>query len=212
MTHHSIQEALKEVQAGNPIILLDDDSESSIAHLMLAAEKTTEEKLEQMIQVGSTTLHVSLEATRLIDLGFKASHEDNTYQVVNTVSIEALTADGDSVGEKMKTIATLLDFSSTVEDFRQPGHLFITQAAFGGVLKRAGHIEASIDLAKLAGLKPVGLVSEIARQDGSLIQGEDLAKWGEEQGYKKIVMEDLIAFRRSRESIVKRASSANMPT
>ncbi len=212
MTHPTIQEALSEIQAGNPIILLDDDGESSIAHLMLAAEKTTKERLAEMITVGSTSLHVSLEATRLIDLGFKASHEDNTYQVVNSVSIEALSSTGNSADEKMKTIGKLLDFSSTVEDFRQPGHLFITQAAFGGVLKRAGHIEASIDLAKLAGLKPVGLVSEIARPDGSLIQGEDLAKWSDEKGYKKIVMEDLIAFRRSRESIVKRASSAKMPT
>ena len=175
MTKSTIQEALAEVQAGRPLIVLDDETEDSKAHLFLAAEKITPELMKLMSDFGSTTLHVSLEASRLIDLGFTTSFEDNHYQVVNTISLSAIgTADNDGNDEKRVTINKLLDFGSTVADFRQPGHIYITQAAFGGVLRRAGHIEASIDLTKLAGLKPVGLVCEIANFDGSLIQGEVL--------------------------------------
>lgn len=212
MTLSSIQEALAEVQAGRPLIVLDDETEDSKAHLFLAAEKITPELMKTLTKYGATSLHISLEASRLIDLGFTTSFEDNQYQVVNTISLSAIgTTDNDSDDEKLITITKLLDFASTVSDFRQPGHIYITQAAFGGVLRRAGHIEASIDLTKLAGLKPVGLVCEIAKPDGTLIQGDDLVKLSESQGYKRIIMEDLISYRRQRESMVKRASSAKMP-
>lgn len=212
MTLSSIQEALAEVQAGRPLIVLDDETQDSKAHLVLAAEKITPELMKTLTKYGATSLHISLEASRLIDLGFTTSFEDNHYQVVNTISLSANgTADNDSNDEKLITITKLLDFGSTVADFRQPGHIYITQAAFGGVLRRAGHIEASIDLTKLAGLKPVGLVCEIAKPDGTLIQGDDLVKLSESQGYKRIVMEDLISYRRQRESMVKRASFAKMP-
>jgi 3,4-dihydroxy 2-butanone 4-phosphate synthase/GTP cyclohydrolase II len=163
MTLSSIQEALIEVQAGRALIVLDDETDESKAHLFLAAEKITPKLMKEMKVLGGNTLHVSLEASRLIDLGFTTSFEDNHYRVVNTISLSAIgTQDNDSDEEKLVTINKLLDFGSTVNDFRQPGHIYITQAAFGGVLRRAGHIEASIDLTKLAGR--LGLRNRIPRR------------------------------------------------
>jgi len=213
MTKSTIIEALEEVAKGRLLVIMDEESDDAKAHLYLAAEKITPELLEIFNTVGHFTLHASLEASRMIDLGFKASYEDNRYQVVNTVSISANEVALDfSDAAKIVTIEKLLDLHTTISAFTQPGHLFITQSSFGGVLKRAGHIEASIDLARLARLKPIGLVSEIADPKGNLLIGKDLDAFCEIYGIKKIMMEDLIAFRRKSESMVKRASSAKMPT
>jgi len=205
--------AISATQQGKPIIILDDESADSKAHLILAAEKTTPETLALFNEFGQSTLHVALEASRMLDLGFKASFDDNTYLVVNSISIQSKSVGSDhSLEARLDTIVKLADYNSTLTDFVQPGHVYITQAHFGGVLKRVGHVEASVDLARLAGLRPVGLVSEIAHQDGKRLTQDELKELAEKEKFIVIKIEDLIAHRRQRESTIKRASSANLPT
>jgi len=213
MKFNTIPMAISATQQGKPIIILDDDSADSKAHLILAAEKTNPDTLALFNAYGQSTLHVALEASRMLDLGFKASFDDNTYLVVNSISIQSKNVGSDhSLEARLDTITKLADYNSTLTDFVQPGHVYITQAHFGGVLKRVGHVEASVDLARIAGLRPVGLVSEIAHQDGKRLTHDELKDLAEQEKFIVIKIEDLIAHRRQRESTIKRASSANLPT
>lgn len=213
MKFNTIPMAINAIQQGKPLIILDDDSPTSKAHLLMAAEKSTPETLAFFNAVGQSTLHVALEASRMLDLGFQASFDDNTYLVVNSISIQAKSVKNDkSLEARLDTILKLADYNSTLTDFVQPGHVYIIQSHFGGVLKRVGHVEASVDLARLAQLRPVGLVSEIAHPDGKRYTAQELSELAEQKGLLVIKIEDLIAHRRQRESTIKRASSANMPT
>lgn len=213
MKKSSINEVLDSISKGKVVIVLDDVSEESKAHFVLAAEKVNTETYTLLKKYGHNTIHVALEASRLIDLGFKASYEDNSYQVVNTVSVDfkGNTTNG-SIESEMKTIEALVNPNLSILDFKQPGSVFITQASYGGVLKRAGHIEASIDLARLSKLKPIGLVSEIANDKGQRLNQAELSQLAESYGLDFVVVEDIIAYRRQNESMIKRASSAKMPT
>lgn len=211
MNKLEIIELLDELKNGKAIVVLDDESENSVAHLVMAAEKVNLESMRFFHKVGQDTVHISLEASKLIDMGFKASFDDNAYQVVNTVSLDDKTnTHGDSVEARLKTILKVVDANSTQTDFRQPGHVYITQATYGGVLRRAGHIEAAVDLARLAKLKPIGLISEIADEQGSRLTGSALQTWMPE--LKRLVISDLIAYRHETESMIKRVDEAKMPT
>lgn len=213
MKFNTIPLAINAISQGKPLVIMDDESPDSKAHLLMAAEKTTPETLALFNKVGQSTLHVALEGSRMLDLGFLASFDNHAYHVVNSISIQEKTIANDhSLEARLKTILRLADYDSTLTDFVQPGHLYITQAHFGGVLKRVGHVEASVDLARLAGLRPVGLVSEIAHRSGKRFTGEELAQWVAQEGLLVIKIEDLIAHRRQRESTIKRASDAKMPT
>jgi len=213
MKFNTIPMAISATQQGKPIIILDDESAESKAHLILAAEKTTPETLALFNAYGQSTLHVALEASRMLDLGFKASFDDNTYLVVNSISIQSKSVGLDhSLEARLDTIVKLADYNSSLVDFVQPGHIYITQSHFGGVLKRVGHVEASVDLARLSGLRPVGLVSEIAHPDGKRLSHQELKELADKENFIVIKIEDLIAHRRQRESTIKRASSANLPT
>jgi 3,4-dihydroxy 2-butanone 4-phosphate synthase/GTP cyclohydrolase II len=213
MKFNTIPMAINAAQQGKPIIIMDDDTEGAKAHLILSAEKTTPETLAIFNEVGQSTLHVAIEASRMLDLGFQASFDDQTYHVVNTLSLQDKKVGKDhSLEGRLSTIQKLADYNSTLADFVMPGHIYIIQSHFGGVLKRVGHVEASVDLARLAGLRPVGLVSEIAHKSGKRLTHEELSEFAEKKGYLIIKIEDLIAHRRQRESTIKRASDAKMPT
>lgn len=213
MKFNTIPMAIQATSLGKPVVILDDDSNDSKAHLILAAEKLTSETLALFNKVGQSTLHVALEASRMLDLGFQARLDDHAYTVVNTLSLQAKSVKSDkSLEARLETILKLADYNSTIADFVMPGHCYIIQAHFGGVLKRVGHVEASVDLARLANLKPVGLVSEIAHQDGTRFTLAELADWATEHSLTVIKIDDLIAHRRQRESTVKRAADAKMPT
>lgn len=213
MKTSSIKEVLESISKGKVVIVLDDVSEESKAHFVMAAEKINPETYALLKKYGHNTIHVALEASRLIDLGFKASYEDNSYQVVNTVSVDFKgNTSNDSIESEIKTIEALVNPNLSILDFKQPGSVYITQASYGGVLKRAGHIEASVDLARLSKLKPIGLVSEIANDKGQRLNQAELCQLAEEYGLEFVVVEDIIAYRRQTESMIKRASSAKMPT
>ncbi|HCT62784.1 MAG TPA: GTP cyclohydrolase II [Erysipelotrichaceae bacterium] len=213
MKNTSVQDVLKTFSEGGLVLIHDGLDSDNKAHLILSAEKITEESYKALKRVGYQTIHVALEASRLIDLGFKASFEDNSYQVVNTVSVDAKDNEAENVLlSELKTIAKLVDPHSSILDFKQPGTVFITQAAYGGVLKRAGHVEAAVDVARLSGLKAMALISEIADESGKRLSNEELADFVEKHAIPCLKLEDLILHRRQTESMVKRASSAKMPT
>lgn len=213
MKNSSVQDVLKMFSEGGLVLIHDGLDSDNKAHLITSAEKITEESYKALKRVGFQTIHVALEASRLIDLGFKASFEDNSYQVVNTVSVDAKDNEAENVLlSELKTIAKLVDPHSSILDFKQPGTVFITQAAYGGVLKRAGHVEAAVDVARLSGLKAIALISEIADESGKRLNNEELAAFVEKHAIPCLKLEDLILHRRQTESMVKRASSAKMPT
>ena len=213
MKNSSVQDVLKMFSEGGLVLIHDGLDSDNKAHLITSAEKITEESYKALKKVGFQTIHVALEASRLIDLGFKASFEDNSYQVVNTVSVDAKDNEAENVLlSELKTIAKLVDPHSSILDFKQPGTVFITQAAYGGVLKRAGHVEAAVDVARLSGLKAMALISEIADESGKRLNNEELAAFVEKHAIPCLKLEDLILHRRQTESMVKRASSAKMPT
>lgn len=213
MKNSSVQDVLKTFSEGGLVLIHDGLDSDNKAHLITSAEKITEESYKALKRVGFQTIHVALEASRLIDLGFKASFEDNSYQVVNTVSVDAKDNEAENVLlSELKTISKLVDPHSSILDFKQPGTVFITQAAYGGVLKRAGHVEAAVDVARLSGLKAMALISEIADESGKRLSNEELATFVEKHAIPCLKLEDLILHRRQTESMVKRASSAKMPT
>ena len=213
MKNSSVQDVLKMFREGGLVLIHDGLDSDNKAHLITSAERITEESYKALKRVGFQTIHVALEASRLIDLGFKASFEDNSYQVVNTVSVDAKDNEAENVLlSELKTIAKLVDPHSSILDFKQPGTVFITQAAYGGVLKRAGHVEAAVDVARLSGLRAMSLISEIADESGKRLSNEELAAFVEKHAIPCLKLEDLILHRRQTESMVKRASSAKMPT
>ena len=213
MKNSSVQDVLKTFSEGGLVLIHDGLDSDNKAHLITSAEKITEESYKALKKVGFQTIHVALEASRLIDLGFKASFEDNSYQVVNTVSVDAKDNEAENVLlSELKTIAKLVDPHSSILDFKQPGTVFITQAAYGGVLKRAGHVEAAVDVARLSGLRAMALISEIADESGKRLNNEELAAFVEKHAIPCLKLEDLILHRRQTESMIKRASSAKMPT
>jgi len=209
----SIKEEIEAISKGKIIVVLDDTSDESKTNLVMAAEKVSVDTFTFLKKFGHKTIHVALEASRLIDLGFQASYEDNSYQVVNTVSVDFKgNLETNSIESEIKTIEALVNPNLSLLDFKQPGTIFITQASYGGVLKRAGHIEAAIDLARLAKLKPIGLVSEIADEKGVRLNKDSICDLVEDCEMCFVTVEDLIAYRRQTESMIKRASSAKMPT
>lgn len=213
METKSIIEVIDSISKGKIVVVLDDTSVDSKAHFVMAAEKVTFETYAILKKYGHQTIHVALEASRLIDLGFQASYEDNSYQVVNTVSVDFKgNVETKTIESEIKTIKALVNPNLSLLDFKQPGSVYITQASYGGVLKRAGHIETAVDLARLAKLKPIGLVSEIADENGVRFTKTALYDLALKLDLFFVTVEDLISYRRQTESMVKRASSAKMPT
>lgn len=209
----NLKNRLENVSEGKPVIVMDESSADSKAHIVVAADALNLETLHFIRSVGYDTLHVCVEASKLIDMGFKASFEDNAYQVVNSVSIQAKDlTENTSDASYLKTIQTLVEPSSTLQNFKQPGHLFMTQVMYGGVLRRAGHVEAAVDLAKLAKRKGIALIAEIADEKGQRLQGQALVEFSTKHQLPIVLVEELIAYRRETESMIKRVDAAKMPT
>lgn len=209
----NLQTRLNHFASGKAVVIMDESSNDSKAHIALAADTLSLDTLKFIREVGYQTLHVCVEASKLIDMGFKASFEDNAYQVVNTVSVEAKElSENQSDASYLKTIQTLVEPSSTLQNIKQPGHLYLTQVMYGGVLRRAGHVEAAVDLAKLAKRKGIALIAEIADEKGQRLSGDALTAFCEKHQLPIVLVEELIAYRRETESMIKRVDAAKMPT
>ena len=216
MPFHTIDEALDDIRAGKFVILVDDEDRENEGDLVMAAESITPQAVNFMAKHARGLICLTLTAERADRLHLHPQTTDNTapFGTAFTVSIDAARdiTTGISAADRATTIRMAVDPSSTPSDFTRPGHIFPLRAHNGGVLKRAGQTEGSVDLARLAGLCPAGVICEIMNDDGTMARVSDLAAFAERHAVKLITIKDLIQYRLVRETFVKQSVSARMPT
>jgi 3,4-dihydroxy 2-butanone 4-phosphate synthase / GTP cyclohydrolase II len=211
-----VEAALDAIRAGRMVVVCDDEDRENEGDLVLAAEHATEEALAFMVRHGSGIVCVALEPDRLDTLGLPlmAGEGSDALGTAFTLSVDARvgTTTGVSASDRARTIAALVDPQTRPDGLRRPGHVFPLRSKPGGVLERAGHTEASLDLARLAGLYPAGVICEIVAEDGSMAHGAELVRFAETHGLPVLSIAELIAFRAARERIVVRHIETRMPT
>jgi len=215
MMFNTIEEAIEAIKNGEMIIVVDDEDRENEGDLIVAAEHATPEAINFMATYGRGLICLPMEAKRADDLNFKPMVSDNTdaFHTAFTDSIDAANVTtGISAHERSMTILKTLDENAKPSDFKKPGHVFPLVAKKGGVLKRAGHTEAAVDFAKLAGLNPSGVICEIMNDDGSMARLDDLVPYAKKHGLKMVTIADLIEYRKKRDRYVKRAASSYLPT
>ena len=212
----SIQQALKALQDGRFVIISDDKDRENEGDLVVAAEKITPEHVAFLLKHTGGVICVPMTRERLDQLNIPQMVLDNTdpNKTAFTVSVDYKigTTTGISAQDRAKTIRALAHPQSRPEDFTRPGHVFPLRCKAGGVLKRAGHTEASIDLLEMASLAPVGAISEIVNPDGSMTRNRDLKNFSEEHGIPLLSVSELIKYRRKHEVLVECVSQASIPT
>ncbi len=216
MATASIESALEDIRAGKMVILVDDEDRENEGDLTMAAEKVTPEAINFMAKYGRGLICLSL-APELVDklqLPMMASRNTSRFGTAFTVSIEAKegVTTGISAHDRAHTILTAIADNAGPEDIATPGHVFPLRAKEGGVLVRAGQTEGSVDLARLAGLKPAGVICEIMKEDGTMARMPDLEEFAKEHDLKIITIADLIAYRLKNESFVKREVETRLPS
>ena len=212
----SIEAAIADIAAGKPVVVVDDEDRENEGDIIMAAAKATPEWIAFTIRHTSGILCVPLpiaEARRL-QLQQMVADNDAPLSTAFTVSVDVrdgLTT-GSSGEERCNTIRALANHNSDPRDFVRPGHIFPLVAREGGVLMRTGHTEAAVDLARLAGLPPVGMLAELVNDDGSVKKGEQIAAFAKTHGLKLVSIDDLIAYRQQREKLITRVSSSPVKT
>lgn len=212
---NTIEEALEEIKKGNFVIVVDDEDRENEGDLIVAAEKVTTEKINFMTKYARGLVCMPIVGERLeeLSIGQMVSENTDNHETAFTVSIDYKdTTTGISAGERAMTIKKVLDPNVSGEDFRRPGHIFPLKGREGGVLKRAGHTEAAIDLARLAGLYPAGVICEIMNEDGTMARTPQLIEFANKNDIKIITIADLIAYRRKNEILVSKVAEAKLPT
>ena len=203
-----VNEAIQEIRRGRPVIVVDDEDRENEGDIVLAAEKITPEWVNFMAKHGRGLICLTLTEERAaeLDLAPMVGNNSAQFQTAFTVSIEARegVTTGISAADRARTIEVAVDPRSTARDLARPGHIFPLIARDGGVLVRTGHTEGSVDLARLAGLIPAGVICEILKDDGSMARRPELEQFAKEHDLKIISIADLIAFRRVKEKLVKR--------
>jgi 3,4-dihydroxy 2-butanone 4-phosphate synthase/GTP cyclohydrolase II len=211
-----IEAALKQFAAGKSLVVVDDEGRENEADLILAAELATVESIGFMVRHTSGVICVPMYGNDLNRLNIPPMtlFNEDTKQTAFTVSVDASegVTTGISAADRTKTIHVLADSESKPTDLRRPGHIFPLRAVEGGVLRRAGHTEAAVDLAVLANLKPVGVLCELVHDDGSMMRAEAARKFADENDLLMISIADLISYRRANEKHVECISSAQLPT
>ncbi len=212
----SIEEAIKDIKAGKLIIVVDDENRENEGDFLMAAEKVTPEAINFMIKYGRGLVCMPVTGNRLDELNIPMMVNQNTssHCTAFTVSIEAKegVTTGISPYDRAKTIKTVIDPATRPEDIARPGHIFPLRAREGGVLVRAGHTEAAIDFANLAGLYPAGVICEIINSDGSMARLPELEDIANEHGIKIVSIADLIEYRMRHEKLVAAVANTKMPT
>jgi 3,4-dihydroxy 2-butanone 4-phosphate synthase / GTP cyclohydrolase II len=213
---HRIEEALEDIRQGKMVILVDDEDRENEGDLTMAAEKVTTEAINFMAKYGRGLICLSLTEERLNELRLPMMVSDNTsrFQTAFTVSVDARkgVTTGISAADRATTILTAIDEGAQPDDLVSPGHIFPLKAQPGGVLVRTGQTEGSVDLARLAGLKPAGVICEIMNEDGTMARMPDLEIVAQKHGLKIIAIADLIKYRLNKESLVRRIATAKLPT
>jgi len=212
----TIQDAIEDIRAGKMVVVLDDEDRENEGDLVMAAEKVTPEAINFMRKEAGGLICVPLLGARLDDLQIPQMVRDNTavHETAFTVSVEArgVTTTGISAHDRAATIKKLLDPDAVPADFLRPGHTFPLRARAGGVLVRAGQTEASVDLARLSGLYPAGVICEVMAEDGTMERLDGLRDYADRHGLRLITVKDLIAYRMRTEKLVKRVAEFNLPT
>jgi 3,4-dihydroxy 2-butanone 4-phosphate synthase/GTP cyclohydrolase II len=210
-----IDDAITAIRRGKMVIVVDDEEREDEGDLVMAAEKVTPEALNFMITHGRGLVCVPLTGRRLEQLGLPQMVSSNTEHMATafTVSVDAKSVDtGISAFDRCKTIQALINPQTRPDDLARPGHLFPLRARDGGVLVRAGHTEAAVDLARLAKLTPAGVICEIMNEDGSMARLPQLQAFATAHGLPLITIADLIRYRMTREKLVKKVAEARLPT
>ncbi|HEU0073162.1 MAG TPA: bifunctional 3,4-dihydroxy-2-butanone-4-phosphate synthase/GTP cyclohydrolase II [Dehalococcoidia bacterium] len=214
----TVEEAIEEFRAGRFVIITDDESRENEGDLVIAAEFATAESINFMAKYGRGLICMPMTGERLDELGIpmQVSPQDNgsLFGTAFTVSVEARSnvTTGISAADRAETVRVLIDPKTTKRELAMPGHLFPLRAREGGVMVRAGQTEAAVDLAKLAGLYPAGLVCEIMNEDGTMARLPDLKKFAQRHHLKIISVEQMIAYRQQHERLVERVTETVIPT
>jgi 3,4-dihydroxy 2-butanone 4-phosphate synthase/GTP cyclohydrolase II len=213
---NTIEEAIEDLRKGKMIILVDDEDRENEGDLCMAAEKVTPEAINFMAKYGRGLICLSLTPERVEELKLPMMTDENSspYGTAFTISIEAKrgVTTGISAHDRAKTILTAIDPKTKPEDLARPGHVFPLRARPGGVLQRVGHTEGSVDLARLAGLYPAGVICEIMNDDGTMARVPELMEFARRHNLKIVTIKDLIKYRMRTERLVKRIAITNLPT
>jgi 3,4-dihydroxy 2-butanone 4-phosphate synthase / GTP cyclohydrolase II len=218
MSFTRVEEAIDAVARGEFVVVVDDEDRENEGDLIIAAERMTPEKMAFMIRYTSGVICLPLEGSRLdeLQLPLMVAGPENSEQqrTAFTVSVDAKhgTTTGISAADRAATVLRVIDPSTCAEDLARPGHIFPLRYREGGVLKRAGHTEAAVDLARMAGAYPAGVLAEIVNDDGTMQRLPDLQAFADEHGLVLVTIADLIRYRRHREKLVRRVSEARIPT
>jgi 3,4-dihydroxy 2-butanone 4-phosphate synthase / GTP cyclohydrolase II len=212
----TIEEAIEDIRAGRMVVVCDDEDRENEGDLTLAAQFATPEAINFMATHGRGLICLALTPERCDELGLDlmAAKNETPLQTAFTVAIEARegVTTGISAADRAHTIQVAVDPESKPHDLVQPGHVFPLKAKAGGVLERTGQTEAAVDLARLAGLNPAGVICEIMNDDGSMARVPDLIPYCREHGLKMITVADLIAYRRRKDKLVERVVATGLPT
>src|SRR5580700_529952 len=212
----TIDQALEEIRQGRMVVVCDDEDRENEGDLTLAAQFATPEAINFMAKEGRGLICLSLTSERCDELGLElmAAKNESSFETPFTVSIEARegVTTGISAHDRARTIQVAIDPETHPRDLVQPGHVFPLKSRAGGVLERAGQTEAAVDLARLAGLNPAGVICEVMNDDGTMARVGDLAGYCERHGLKMITIADLIAYRRRHDKLVERVAAARLPT
>lgn len=212
----TIEEAIEEIKNGNIVIVVDDEDRENEGDMILAAEKVTVEQVNFLTKYARGLICVPVTPERSRELELQPMVQVNTcqYGTAFTVSVDYTrgTTTGISAFDRTATIRALADPESRADDFARPGHIFPLTARLGGVLRRAGHTEAAVDLTRMAGLKPAGVLCEILDDDGSMARLPRLKRVADDFGLKIITIRDLIKYRRRTEKFVDMVKEVNFPT
>lgn len=210
-----IEEAIEDIRDGKIVVVIDDEDRENEGDLLMAAEKVTPEAINFMATYGKGLICMPLTEEYLKRLNIPQMVKDNTdnHETAFTVSIDHVeTTTGISAYERALTIQKVLEKETTPNDFRRPGHIFPLKARKGGVLVRNGHTEAAVDLARLAGLKPGGVICEIMSKDGTMARTDELIEFSKIHNLKIITIKDLVEYRKNNECHIERVVETNMPT
>lgn len=213
---NTIEEAIEDIKKGKFVVVVDDEDRENEGDLVLAAEMITPQKVNFMEQEarGLTCATLTKERCRELELNMMVANNTSSHATPFTVSIDLLDGctTGISASDKCKTILALTKHDTKPEDFGRPGHIFPLMAKDKGVLKRAGHTEAAVDLAKMAGLFPAGVLIEIKNEDGEMARLPELRKFADKHDLKLISIADLIKYRLQNETLIEKGVEVDMPT
>lgn len=213
---NKIEEALEDLKKGKPIVVVDDEDRENEGDLILPAQAATYEWINFMINKARGLMCVPITAERAEKLELNLMTENNTdsHGTAFTISVDSLekTTTGISTADRLNTVLDLADLTKTSNDFKKPGHIFPLIAKNGGVIERRGHTEAAVDLARLAGFEPVGVIIEILNEDGSMARRNDLFVFCEKYDLKIITIDDLILYRKINEKLVKNEIQVGVKT